>query len=85
MERRGYQRVRIDGEIKVDDYDLLPEKSAGRELTVEIVIDRFVIKESSRSRLADSLELALEGEERAIAWIDSGEQKRDQFIPKSCL
>lgn len=79
LERRGYQRVRIDGEIKrLDDYDLLPEKSAGRELIVEIVIDRFVIKESNRSRLADSLELAFkEGEERAIAWIDSGEQKKE--------
>jgi excinuclease ABC subunit A len=56
LERRGYQRIRIDGEIKrLDDYDLLPEKSAGREFTVEIVIDRFVIKESNRSRLADSL------------------------------
>ena len=85
LERRGYQRVRIDGEIKrLDDYDLLPEKSAGRELTVEIVIDRFVIKESNRSRLADSLELAFkEGEERAIAWIDSGEQKKEINLSQS--
>ena len=85
LERRGYQRVRIDGEIKrLDDYDLLPEKSAGRELKVEIVIDRFVIKESNRSRLADSLELAFkEGEERAIAWIDSGEQKKEIHLSQT--
>ena len=85
LERRGYQRVRIDGEIKrLDDYDLLPEKSAGRELIVEIVIDRFVIKESNRSRLADSLELAFkEGEERAIAWIDSGEQKKEIHLSQT--
>ncbi len=85
LERRGYQRVRIDGEIKrLDDYDLLPEKSAGREFTVEIVIDRFVIKESNRSRLADSLELAFkEGEERAITWIDSGEQKKEINLSQS--
>ena len=85
LERRGYQRVRIDGEIKrLDEYDLLPEKSAGREFTVEIVIDRFVIKESNRSRLADSLELAFkEGEERAIAWIDSGEQKKEINLSQS--
>ena len=45
LERRGFQRVRIDNQIKrLDDYDLLPEKSAGREFTVELVIDRFVIK-----------------------------------------
>ena len=85
LERRGYQRVRIDGEIKrLDDYDLLPEKSAGRELIVEIVIDRFVIKESNRSRLADSLELAFkEGEERAIASIDSGEQKKEIHLSQT--
>ena len=85
LERRGYQRVRIDGEIKrLDDYDLLPEKSAGREFTVEIVIDRFVIKESNRSRLADSLELAFkEGEERAIAWIDSRDQKKEINLSQS--
>ncbi|MBD36668.1 MAG: excinuclease ABC subunit A [Opitutae bacterium] len=85
LERRGYQRVRIDSEIKrLDDYDLLPEKSAGREFTVEIVIDRFVIKESNRSRLADSLELAFkEGEERAITWIDSGEQKKEINLSQS--
>ena len=33
-------------------------KGAGREFKVELVIDRFVVNESNRSRLADSLELA---------------------------
>ena len=53
LERRGFQRIRIDNKIKrLDDYDLLPEKSAGREFKVELVIDRFVMNESGRSRLA---------------------------------
>jgi excinuclease ABC subunit A len=85
LERRGYQRVRIDNNIKrLDDFDLLPEKSAGREFKVELVIDRFVMKESNRSRLADSLELAFkEGDERAIAWVDMGDEKREINLSQS--
>jgi excinuclease ABC subunit A len=85
LERRGYQRVRIDDEIKrLDDFDLLPEKSAGREFKVELVIDRFVMNESNRSRLADSLELAFkEGEERAIAWVDLGNEKKEIKLSQS--
>jgi excinuclease ABC subunit A len=85
LERRGYQRVRIDNNIKrLDDFDLLPEKSAGREFKVELVIDRFVMKESNRSRLADSLELAFkEGDERAIAWVDMGDDKKEINLSQS--
>ena len=87
----GFQRVRIDNQIKrLDDYDLLPEKSAGREFTVELVIDRFVINESNQSRLADSLELAFkEGEERALALIEQPDESKvihlsQSFACESC-
>jgi len=72
LERRGFQRLRIDGEIKrLDDHDLIPSGSRGREISVDLVIDRLAITEDSRSRLADSLELAFEeGEEKAIALIE---------------
>lgn len=72
LERRGFQRVRIEGLIKrLDDRELIPEKTRGRELKVEIVVDRLSINEKARSRIADSLELAFkEGEERAIALIE---------------
>ena len=85
LERRGYQRVRIEDEVKrLDDYDLLPKKSAGREFKVELVIDRFVVNESNRSRLADSLELAFkEGEERALAILDLGSEKKEIHLSQS--
>ena len=85
LERRGFQRVRIDNEIKrLDDYDLLPEKSAGREFKVEVVIDRFLMKESNRSRLADSLELAFkEGGERALALIYFEDEKKEIHLSQS--
>ena len=75
LERRGFQRIRIDGQIKrLDDRNVIPEKSKGREISVDIVVDRLRLEASSRSRLADSLELAFkEGSERAIALIEEEE------------
>lgn len=72
LERRGFQRLRVNGEIKrLDDRDLIPSGTRGKEISVDLVIDRLAIKEDSRSRLADSLELAFEeGDEQAIAMIE---------------
>ncbi len=66
LRQRGFQRVRIDGEIKtLDDTRLIP--AGTKELTVELVIDRLVATADQRSRLADSLELAFrEGGDRVV-------------------
>lgn len=52
--KSGYARVRIDGII----YDLSEEikLEKNKKHTIEIVVDRLVIKEDIRSRLADSIE-----------------------------
>ena len=82
FERRGFQRVRIDGEIKrLDDLDLIPEKTKGRELKVDLVIDRIKVDTTSRSRLADSLELAFkEGEECAFALIENSNEELEEVL-----
>jgi excinuclease ABC subunit A len=66
LQQRGFQRVRIAGEIKsLDDPRLVP--SGADELVVELVVDRVQITDEQRSRLADSLELAFrEGQNRAV-------------------
>ena len=66
LRQRGFQRVRIAGEIKsLDEPRLVPNGS--EELTVELVVDRVQVTAEQRSRLADSLELAFrEGQNRAI-------------------
>lgn len=53
----GFVRVRVDGEI----YDIseVPELSKTHKHTIDLVIDRIVIKEEIRSRLFDSIETAL--------------------------
>ena len=66
LRQRGFQRVRLDGEVKnLDDTRLIP--AGAKEMTVELVIDRLVATADQRSRLADSLELAFrEGGDRVI-------------------
>ncbi|MGH8018976.1 MAG: excinuclease ABC subunit UvrA [Opitutaceae bacterium] len=65
---RGFQRLRVDGEVKsIDDRDIIP--TGTREVVVDLVIDRVVVAPDQRSRIADSLELAFrEGRDRAVAF-----------------
>ncbi|MDK7294154.1 excinuclease ABC subunit UvrA, partial [Streptococcus pasteurianus] len=55
--QQGYVRVRIDGEMY--DVEELPELNKNKKHDIDVVIDRLVIKEGIRARLADSLETAL--------------------------
>ncbi|MBL9202668.1 MAG: excinuclease ABC subunit UvrA [Opitutaceae bacterium] len=66
LRQRGFQRVRVNGEVKtLDDPGLLP--GGVKAVSVDIVLDRLVASVEQRSRLADSLELAFrEGKDRAI-------------------
>ncbi len=54
----GFTRVRIDG--KTVSLDGTPTLSHRRKHRVEVVIDRAVVRRSTRSRLADSIESALD-------------------------
>ena len=67
---QGYIRARIDGEIF--ELDQPPELDLRRKHTIEVVIDRFRVREDLRLRLAESFETALrlaEGTAR-VAWMD---------------
>ena len=68
LRQRGFQRVRIAGEIKsLDDARIIPAGAGTREIEVDLVVDRLVASAEQRSRLADSLELAFrEGRDRAV-------------------
>jgi len=69
LRQRGFQRIRLAGEIRsLDEPKLVP--SGAEEIVVELVVDRVVITAEQRSRLADSLELALrEGQNRALVLV----------------
>jgi excinuclease ABC subunit A len=55
--RQGYSRVRVNGVVRelTDDIDL----DRHRKHTIEVVVDRLVVRDTLGSRLSDSLETAL--------------------------
>lgn len=57
LQKDGYVRVRIDGEIKLLEDDITLEKNNRHD--IDVVVDRIVKRSDSRSRIHDSMETAL--------------------------
>lgn len=58
ISKKGYVRVRVDDEIM--DVTQVPELDKNKNHTIEIVVDRLVVKPGIETRLADSIETVLE-------------------------
>lgn len=72
IKREGFVRVQVDGETY--DLDEVPELNKNQEHTINVVIDRIIVKEGVRSRLFDSFEAALRlSDGYAIADVIGGE------------
>src|SRR5436190_9513301 len=56
LSRSGFNRARIDGEIRQLDEDIKLDKR--RNHTIEVVVDRLLIKQGVQKRLDDSVHLA---------------------------
>ena len=56
MTRRGFLRLRIDGEVCT--VDALPAAERGAVHTIEVIVDRLKISAEAKTRLADSFEVA---------------------------
>jgi excinuclease ABC subunit A len=57
LQRQGYSRVRVNGTVRELGEEIELDKK--RKHTIEVVVDRLVVRENLGSRLADSLETAL--------------------------
>ena len=65
IKKEGFVRVRVDGEMRELTDDIELEKN--KKHSIEVVIDRIVVKEGVAARLSDSLESALRlGEGKVI-------------------
>jgi excinuclease ABC subunit A len=73
LRAQGFVRARVDGEIY--ELDACPELDLYKKHTIEVVVDRFKVREDLKQRLADSFEtaLALADGVAAIAFMDSDE------------
>ena len=76
LQAQGFSRARVDGETYTLDNPPTLEKQ--KKHTIEVVIDRLQVKASSKRRLTDSVETALElaGGLVVIDFVDSGEQHK---------
>jgi len=70
----GFIRARIDGEVyELDDP---PDLDLRRKHTIEVVVDRFKVREDVKQRLADSIETALQlSDDRCRISFMDGEQE----------
>lgn len=58
LRQEGFVRVKVDGEIyNLDEDEISLNKT--QKHTIYVVVDRIVVKESAKSRIADSVQIAL--------------------------
>ncbi|WP_448215584.1 excinuclease ABC subunit UvrA [Endozoicomonas sp. 2B-B] len=74
LRAQGFIRARIDG--IVTDLDIPPELDKKKKHTIEVVVDRFKVREDLQLRLAESFETALELTDglAAVSFMDAEEQ-----------
>src|SRR5574344_45634 len=58
LRQEGFVRVKVDGEVFTLDEDDI-ELAKTKKHDISVVVDRIVVKESLRSRIADSVQIAL--------------------------
>ena len=57
MKTEGFIRVRVNGDIRLLEEDIRLDKN--KKHSLELIVDRLVLKEGIRERLSDSIEIAL--------------------------
>ncbi|WP_417831950.1 excinuclease ABC subunit UvrA [Terasakiella sp.] len=80
LQKKGFQRVKVDGELY--DVDGVPELNKKIKHDIEVVVDRLVLREGVESRLADSIETALELADGLLFAEDAKTGERHTFSAK---
>ena len=80
LRKRGFQRVKIDGEIY--DIEETPELDKQIKHHIDVVVDRVVLNADIQGRLADSIETALDLADGLFAVEDADSKERTMFSSK---
>ena len=73
LNQEGFVRVRVDGQLRETTEDIELEKN--KKHTIELVVDRLIVRVDIRDRLADSVETALKrGDGMVIIDLVEGEE-----------
>jgi len=80
LKKDGFARVKINGEVL--EIDTAGKLDKNKKHTIEVVVDRLVVKEKIRNRLSDSLELAisLSGSVVTVEVVDGAGQTLDTIL-----
>lgn len=83
LKKEGFARVKVDG--RICELEQIGKLAKTRKHTIEVVVDRLVVKQNMRNRLADSLELALSYSEgfAEVETPDSNDAKSLLFSEKA--
>ena len=80
LRKRGFQRVKIDGELyEIED---APTLKKNFKHDIDVVVDRLVVRDDIATRLADSLETALELADGIAVTENADDQERQIFSAK---
>ncbi|MDG6921982.1 MAG: excinuclease ABC subunit UvrA, partial [Nitrososphaerota archaeon] len=78
LKKQGYARVRVDGKVReLDDEGVVLDKN--KKHSIEVVVDRLVVKSGIEKRLADSIQTALTLAKGTIVF-DVNEDKSQEVI-----
>ncbi len=83
LRRKGYLRVRVDGDMRELEEDIRLDKYKKHD--IEVIIDRVVIREGVQSRLADSLEKALDLGDGLAVVQEPGQEERIFSSTFACI
>ncbi|RIK92940.1 MAG: excinuclease ABC subunit A [Proteobacteria bacterium] len=75
--KRGFQRVKVDGEFY--ELDAVPALDKKIKHDIEVVVDRLVARDGIKTRLADSLETALRLAD-GLAIVEMADKKGERLI-----
>ena len=86
LKRQGYDKVRIDGNF-FNIKDELPELSEDKEHTIEIIIDRIIIKQNMGSRIHDAVRKCLEISENTVVLnvVELPNGSKEVSLDKKCI
>ncbi|WP_456397588.1 excinuclease ABC subunit UvrA [Desulfurobacterium sp.] len=82
LEKQGFRRVRIDGKIYTIDEALHLKLEKKVKHTIEVIVDRIKVKPEDKTRIADSVEIAINLSDGLVLIIDYDSKKEEILSTK---
>ncbi|MEE1159646.1 MAG: excinuclease ABC subunit UvrA, partial [Atopobiaceae bacterium] len=84
LKREGFSRVRVDGEVReLDGGEIRLPKTFKH--SIEVVVDRIVVRENSLGRIAEAVETATRLAEGRVGFLLLADRKDPEGIPEELL